>query len=90
MKKALTGIAWCKDSPIRYYLLTEELENGSTVYGTSVAYLGESAETRGLTFSYQSAVHLLDLLCRGTVTPVTARDVVMDWLIDRNDSACNF
>ena len=84
MEKSLAGIAWCKGNPVHYYLLTEELENELKLYGVSVSYLGETAQTRGLTLSYQGAMRLLDLLRRGTVTPVTAGDVVMDWLLDHD------
>ena len=84
MKKSLAGTAWCKDSPVQYYLLTEELKNGSALYGISVTYLGETSDARGLTLSYGSVMHLLGLLRQGIVTPVTARDVVLDWLLDRD------
>ena len=84
MEKSLTGTAWCKGSPVHYYLLAEKLENGTTIYGSSVAYLGETSDARGLTLSYGSVMHLLGLLRQGIVTPVTARDVVLDWLLDRD------
>ena len=83
MKKALAGTAWCASSPIRYYLLTEQ---DSRNCGVLVEYRDEAAAVPGVA-SRQRTMDLLRLLRQGRVTPVTAMDVIEDWLAD---SACNF
>lgn len=71
----------CKNSTARYYLLQEPLGEDAEVYGVAVEYGGERAELRSLTVSRRRAEALLERMRRGRVTPVTARDVVEDWLL---------
>ncbi|MCI8909774.1 MAG: hypothetical protein HFG09_03755 [Oscillibacter sp.] len=82
MRSILTGTAECGGSDVRYYLLQEPLGEEAECYGVAVEYGGERAELRDLTPSRGRAEELLERMRRGQVTPVTARDVVEDWLLE--------
>ncbi|MUU12746.1 MAG: hypothetical protein EP146_15835 [Oscillibacter sp.] len=43
---------------------------------------GERTEIPGITASQSGILSLLSKLMRGSVTPVAARDVVEDWLLE--------
>jgi len=80
MRKLLMGESRCHAAQARYYLLEEE--SGETVsYGVQVELEEETAAVRDLSPSRQRAAELAEALVRGTVTPVTLRDVVDDWLL---------
>ena len=82
MRKTLSGTALCKNSVIQYYLVTELLENEIEVYGVLVRFLGEIARIPAITVSWERIQTLLNMLRKGSVTPVTLRDVVEDFLIE--------
>ena len=75
------GEAECDGFPIRYYLLVDTLENGLESYGVLVEYQSQRAAIPALTVFRRRAESLAELLRRGGVTPVTARDVAEDWLL---------
>lgn len=86
MRKLLFGTRRCRGAVIRYYMIREELENGAEAYGAQVEYLGETAAIPNLTVSRAGIETFLESLRRGRVTPVTAKYVAEDWLLD---SSCN-
>ncbi len=51
-------------------------------YGIRVESGGERTEIPGITASQSGILSLLSKLMRGSVTPVAARDVVEDWLLE--------
>lgn len=64
-----------------YYLLAEENLEGAEQYGVRVeSETGDRAEVRKVTISSRSILELMGLLMRNTVTPVSLRDVIEDWL----------
>ena len=87
MQKNLVGTALCKKQVIRYYLLAELLEGETESYGVSIEYRGEEMPVHAVTCVPKRMEALVELLQRGCVTPVTARDVIEDWILD---SSCNF
>jgi len=66
---------------IRYYLLRSGRKRQS--YGICVTYRGEAVVLPGITCSETEAKCLLRRMVQGKVTPVTARDIVEDWLCGR-------
>ena len=64
----LVGRRPCRGVPLDYFLL---VESG-----------GERTEIPGITASQSGILSLLSKLMRGSVTPVAARDVVEDWLLE--------
>lgn len=83
MRSYLVGEAKCLERTVEYYLLAESMEEtGGEVYGVGVKFDGESEEIPGITISQRRVQALLEALIQGGVTPVTARDVVEDWLLE--------
>ena len=78
MRKLLVGESQCRAFPARYYLL--EGEEGS--YGVQIEMKGESAAAPDLRPSRQRVKEFAERLVRGTMTPMTLRDVVDDWLLE--------
>ena len=82
MQSMMMGERRVGEKPVQYYLLVERLPGRKTDYGLRLAVPGgDSAEVRGITFSRSRIHQLLTRLIRGSVTPVSLRDVVEDWLI---------
>ena len=54
---------------------------GEDGYGVRVSNGKEIVEIHDIAPSREQVSQLLDLLVRGSVTPVTARDIVEDWLL---------
>ena len=81
MRALLLGEGLCRREPVHYYLLVDELEGEKEQYGVSVACQGEEAHFPRLTVSQRAVQELLDAMLKGCVTPVTAQDVVEDWLL---------
>ena len=75
MKSEFFGTAFCRGEVIRYYLLY-----GAGRYGVGVEYRNERVLLAGLTGLRTQAESLLEAMLRGSVTPVTVRDVAEDWL----------
>ena len=70
----------------QYYILVDEMELGGGLscesYGVKVAGPdGEEASVPNITVSVERIDQLLELLRRNCVSPVTLRDVVLDWLL---------
>lgn len=78
MRRSLAFITWLKGYLIQYYLLGDQ--NGQA-YGLAVSYRGEEAAFSDLTASAPAIRELLHAMRKGTVTPVTAGDIVEDWLL---------
>ena len=79
MRKIWFGQSECRGAAVRYYLLVEETA-GVERYGLQVR-CGEETETvPDVTVSRRRIQALLGAMVRGGVTPVTAREVVEDWL----------
>ena len=72
---------------ITYSLFTTWLElEGTRIrrFGVRVeTSRGEAASVADVSGDREEAEALIDRLCAGTVTPVTLRDVVSDWLYER-------
>lgn len=81
MRTYLTGQASCRGMLVHYYLLEEDLGQERS-YGILVECGADRMELRSLTPAAERARGLLEAMCRGAVTPVTARDVVKDWLLE--------
>ena len=71
----LVGRRPCRGVPVDYFLLVEEWDALWECYGIRV-------ESGGVTASQSGILSLLSKLMRGSVTPVAARDVVEDWLLE--------
>ena len=83
MKKTLVGKSLCRKIPtIYYYLLTEVQQNRAETYGVMVQCAGEKRIVRKITESRERMLFLLERLRRGCVTPLTALDVIEDWLLE--------
>lgn len=82
MRKHLVGAAWCRELPVRYYLLAEEVREGRRTYGILVEGGGDRVLLPSVATSQRRVRSLLALLMQGRVTPTTARDVVEDWLLE--------
>ena len=75
MRAFLVGRRPCRGVPVDYFLLVEEWDALWECYGIRV-------EIPGITASQSGILSLLSKLMRGSVTPVAARDVVEDWLLE--------
>ena len=82
MRAFLVGRRPCRGVPVDYFLLVEEWDALWECYGIRVESGGERTEIPGITASQSGILSLLSKLMRGSVTPVAARDVVEDWLLE--------
>ncbi len=67
---------------MEYYLLVSPLAKDLEIYGVKIVEQrsGAAASAPGLTVSSQRVFHLIDLLSKGIVTPISLADIVEDWL----------
>ena len=67
---------------LEYYLLVSPLAKDLEIYGVKIVEQrsGAAASAPGLTVSSQRVFHLIDLLSKGIVTPISLADIVEDWL----------
>ena len=70
-----------RDIKLEYELQKEPLINGSVSYSIQVRKGEETATLVDVSTSYQAARELFDMLVRGSVTPITAFDILEDWLL---------
>lgn len=82
MRAFLVGRRPCRGIPVDYFLLVEERDTFWEHYGIRVESGGERTEIPGITASQPGILSLLSKLMRGEVTPVAARYVVEDWLLE--------
>ena len=82
MQAFLMGRRPCRGVPVDYFLLVERRDPCWEHYGICVESGGERAEIQRITVSRAGILTLLSKLMRGSVTPVAARDVVEDWLLE--------
>lgn len=75
----LTGAVLLEGKWLRYDLLTKKRKD-KLEYGICVHYGGERVSLPGISLSGREVGELLHTMLRCRVTPVTARDVVEDWL----------
>lgn len=81
MRKMLIRRADVGAFVLEYHLVEESREDGRKDYGIEVcSSSGDGDCVRGITVCREEAAALLHLLARNTVTPVTLRDVMEDWL----------
>ena len=73
--------AECGGRSVYYYVLAGEQTGGTAVFGAAVEYGEERTLLRSLAASRRRVEDLLSAMARGTVTPVTAKDVAEDWLV---------
>ena len=66
---------------IRYLLLAAHLQNERPSYSILVELAKDHTFLPDVTSSYEAAEILFETFVCGCVTPVTARDVVDDWLL---------
>ena len=81
MRRRLVGMVRCCELAIHYYLLADDGQEGRRQYGILVEGGGDSVSIPRITVSRLRVQSLLERLIRGRVTPVTALDVVEDWLL---------
>lgn len=80
LRRIFVGNAVCGQKLIRYYLLEYDTA-GRACYGIQVEVGREKTVIPRITPSQVAVLALAERLIRGCVTPVTARDVVEDWLL---------
>ena len=80
MKHVRIAYAHCREGQIAYELLAETIENDKVIYGIRITYGNDEILIRGITPRILKAEALFAAMVRGVVTPVTARDIVEDWL----------
>ena len=80
MREIFIGERYIEDRRYEYYLLVEAGENDWEHYGVKITADGGSAALRDITASQREIQALGALLLNFSVTPVTLRDVVEDWL----------
>ena len=80
MREILIGKKQIMDRQYRYYLLAETGENDCEYYGVKITDGREDAALRNITVSQRNIQFLGALLVDFSVTPMTLRDVVEDWL----------
>ena len=78
----LVGRRPCRGIPVDYFLLVEERDAPPGHYGICVESGGERTVIPAITVSQPGILSLLSRLMHGGVTPVAARDVVEDWLLE--------
>ncbi len=81
VRKIWFGRSECRGGAVCYYLVAEEAA-GVERYGLQVRFGEETETVADVTSSQRQIQALLAAMARGGVTPVTARDVVEDWLND--------
>ena len=82
VRAVLVGRRPCRGIPVDYFLRVEERDALWEHYGIRVESGGERTEIPGITASQPGILSLLSKLMRGEVTPVAARYVVEDWLLE--------
>lgn len=67
---------------LEYYLLVSPLAKDLEIYGVKIIEQrsGATASAPSLTVSSRRIFHLIDLLSKGIVTPISLADIVEDWL----------
>ena len=81
MRILFEGTGTCEETQVRYSMVAEELEEAGENYGILVESGEERLLLRGITVSQRRIQALLRQLIAGSVTAVTAKDVVEDWLL---------
>ena len=82
MRRIWFGQSECRGAAVRYYLVVEETAEVER-YGLQVCCGDETETVPDVTSSQRQIQILLEVMVRGSVTPVTARAVVEDWLNGR-------
>ena len=82
MRAFLVGRRPCRGVPVDYFLRVERRDPCWEHYGICVESGGERAEIQHITVSWAGILSLLSKLMQGGVTPVAARYVVEDWLLE--------
>lgn len=80
MKQFFFDSAALGTQTVRYSLIAGTTDADKGEYGVLVELDGEQALIPALSVSRSGVLELLGRMCRGLVTPVTARDVAEDWL----------
>ena len=80
MRKFFFDSAALGENTVEYSLVTCTPDTDRGEYGILVESGGEQALIPAISVSRFRVQELLGLMCRGLVTPVTARDVTEDWL----------
>ena len=83
MRRAVVGKRRCCQQEVTYSLLIEERENGTEDYGIEVRMGEDCVQIASVTPIQCRILSLVDRMVQGGVTPVTARDVVLDWLVEQ-------
>ena len=82
MHAFLMGRRPCRGVPVDYFLLVERRDPCWEHYGICVENGSERTEIPRITVSRPRVLSLLSRLMQGGVTPIAARDVVEDWLLE--------
>ena len=81
MRRILMGTSCCHGETVKYYLLEDAAGSIAQQYGVFLECGSEQVSLPGITVSQSRILALLDTLMSGSVTPVSLRDVVEDWLL---------
>ena len=81
MNMCLVGTSECLGTPIEYLLVSDVLEEGAESYGVMVRLGDEEELIPNVSSSKDSVQRLLDAMMAGAVSPVSAKDVVEDWIL---------
>ena len=81
MRILFEGTGACEETQVRYFVVAEKLEEAGENYGILLESGEERLLLRGITVSQRRIQALLRQLMAGSVTAVTAKDVVEDWLL---------
>ena len=79
MNTCLVGTAEYLGSSIEYHLITDVLD-GTERYGILVQLGTEQAAISDISTSKERVQALAEQMMAGSVSPITARDIVEDWL----------
>ena len=66
---------------IRYTLQKAQAKTGAISYGIKVQQGRDAVFIKDITSSFTAAHALFESMVHGSVTPVTAKDIVEDWLL---------
>lgn len=81
MHMCLVGTSECLGSPIEYHLISHILEDGNESYGVMVRLGDEEESVYHVSPSKDNVQRLLHVMISGSVSPVSVRDIVEDWIL---------
>ena len=77
----LFGVRIVRGIPVSYHLVVEERADGGFSFGITIRRGKEEVFVPDITSKPTEICALLHRMVRGSVTPVTAKDVIEDWVL---------